>query len=131
MTKLSNDYPSNLYGNNYYFPSIALTGLPLFNYQPNQTTILATQQYNNPIHVYQFTNSVYNCTYNNSGSLNDFQNADDQTTNSEYKSHYNYHHHYPSGDSQAQVYHNYGNTIRYLEECAERNVCANLYVNNS
>lgn len=97
--------------------------LPLFySHQPNQaTTALATHQYNNPSSVfYHFNNNVNNCTDSNRPMIGvqNGTNADSgTTTTSPYNEKYtydNYHHQYPSGASQAQVYHiNYGSCHNY------------------
>lgn len=98
--------------------------LPLFySHQPNQATTLATHQYNNPNSVfYHFTNNVNNCTDNNNRPAIGAQNgtnedSHNETTTSAYNEKYtydNYHHHYPSGASQAQVYHiDYANGHNY------------------
>lgn len=94
--------------------------MPLFYSQPPNQSSLTSHQYNNPSSVfYHFTNNINNSqdTSNRpvigsqNGTNTDSQNG---TTTSSYNDKYtyeNYHHHYPSGASPAQVYHiNYGNS---------------------
>lgn len=97
--------------------------LPLFySHPPNQSSSLASHQYNNPGSVfYHFTNNINNTADTSNRQVIGVQNgtnteSQNGTATSAYNDKYyeNYHHHYTSGASQAQVYHiNYGSSHSY------------------